>query len=560
MDTKKLILAVILTILIVFVFSFFQNRSNAGSEPEIASDLSETSNTQSSVIPDQYLVVADEEVIEQPSLEHATNIYSVQFSQKNASIKQILLLPSSEIGEAPVELLAADAAYPDPFSLFWNGVDQGTLYNAQKTSQGYIFSREFFHPNSSDPAHRVRVEKEYSFYSNEYIFDIEVRIVASEGSPSIEPYTLYVGPQIVEESLHIKQRGQETRTFSYMFDGKRKNVRVREYETNALTERVRWVGISDKYFSLLLIPDNLQYAYTLKRSNNGFLEEHALLVQRPQIKTEIVQDLYRVYIGPKKRNTLVKYSEGQNNSLNIQGLELEKVLDVRVLFGWLENILKAMLQWLYLLVPNYGIAIIFLTIIVKLFLLPLTMRSQKSMARMQELNPKIQELRERHGENKQKMNQELGELYRREKVNPLSGCMPMLIQFPFFIAMFGLFNNHFDLRGATFIAGWINDLSIPESILELSFTIPIIGWSAIRGLPFIFLATQLATIFVQPTASSPGSSKGQAAFMKYGLPIFFFFLLYNLPSGLLVYWICSNVLTMAQQGIQLLLQKRKKHA
>jgi len=132
-------------------------------------------------------------------------------------------------------------------------------------------------------------------------------------------------------------------------------------------------------------------------------------------------------------------------------------------------------------------------------------------------------------------------------VNPLGGCLPLLAQFPFFIAMYGLFNNHFDLRGATFIPGWITDLSAPDVIFSFGdFTIPLIGWTALRGLPIIFVGTQLlSTKFTQTATTS--SSSGQMKFMQFGLPIIFFFILYNVPSGLLVYWIFSNLLTVAQQ-------------
>jgi YidC/Oxa1 family membrane protein insertase len=117
---------------------------------------------------------------------------------------------------------------------------------------------------------------------------------------------------------------------------------------------------------------------------------------------------------------------------------------------------------------------------------------------------------------------------------------------PFFFAMYGLFSNHFDLRGATFIPGWINDLSQPESIVNFgNFTIPILGWNDLRLLPIIFLATQL---FSSKLTQAPGTtSNRQAKLMAYGLPTLFFFILYNLPAGLLVYWIISNILTAGQQ-------------
>jgi YidC/Oxa1 family membrane protein insertase len=174
---------------------------------------------------------------------------------------------------------------------------------------------------------------------------------------------------------------------------------------------------------------------------------------------------------------------------------------------------------------------------------------------MQTLQPKIQELREKHKDNPQKMNAEMAELYKKEGVNPLGGCLPMLLQFPFFIAMFGLFNNHFDLRGATFIPGWITDLSSPDSILHFDFTIPLIGWNDIRLLPILFLGSQILTSMLMQ--SSTAQSSGQMKFMQFGLPVMFFFILYNMPSGLLVYWIFSNLLTLGQQ---MFINKRRTRA
>jgi YidC/Oxa1 family membrane protein insertase len=204
-------------------------------------------------------------------------------------------------------------------------------------------------------------------------------------------------------------------------------------------------------------------------------------------------------------------------------------------------------------VPNYGIAIIILTILVKALLFPLTHKSYESTAKMQELSPKMQEVREKYKDNPQKMNAEMANMYKKEGVNPLGGCLPLMLQLPFFIAMFGLFNNHFDLRGATFIPGWINDLSAPESILNFgSFTLPILGWNDLRLLPILFVGTQLITSKIM---QNPGASTQQMRMITYMLPIVFFFVLYNMPSGLLVYWIVTNVLTAAQQYFN----NRKKH-
>jgi YidC/Oxa1 family membrane protein insertase len=140
----------------------------------------------------------------------------------------------------------------------------------------------------------------------------------------------------------------------------------------------------------------------------------------------------------------------------------------------------------------------------------------------------------------------MAEMYKKEGYNPLSGCLPLLLQLPIFFAMYNMFNNHFDLRGANFIAGWIPDLSLPESIFNFAPTrLPLLGWSDIRLLPFIYVGSQLLYGKVTQTPDQQGNP--QMKMMLYAMPIMFFFILYNVPSGLLVYWITSNLLTMGQQ-------------
>jgi len=138
-------------------------------------------------------------------------------------------------------------------------------------------------------------------------------------------------------------------------------------------------------------------------------------------------------------------------------------------------------------------------------------------------------------------------MYKQEGINPMGGCLPMLLQIPIFFAMYGLFSNHFDLRGAVFLPPWITDLSAPESIWNFApVKLPILGWSDLRLLPILFVATQLISgKFMQ----TPGAgTNAQMKMMTYGIPVIFFFVLYDVPSGLLVYWIVMNILTIFQQA------------
>jgi YidC/Oxa1 family membrane protein insertase len=192
------------------------------------------------------------------------------------------------------------------------------------------------------------------------------------------------------------------------------------------------------------------------------------------------------------------------------------------------------------------VAIILLTLVVKLLLFPLTKKGSEATLRMQSLAPRIKEIQEKYKDNPQKMNVEMAGFYKKEGYNPLSGCLPMLLQIPIFFAMYNLFNNHFDLRGAMFIPGWIPDLSLPESVFHFeNFRLPFVGWSDIRLLPFLYVGSQL--LYGKVTQTPDQQSNSQMKMMLYVMPIVFFFILYDVPSGLLLYWIMSNVLTMVQQ-------------
>ena len=206
------------------------------------------------------------------------------------------------------------------------------------------------------------------------------------------------------------------------------------------------------------------------------------------------------------------------------------------------------MEFFYKLIPNWGVSIIILTILMRFIIFPLTKKSSESSLKMQELQPRIQEIQEKHKGNTQKMNEEMAKFYKEAGYNPLSGCLPLLIQFPLIFAMYNLFNNYFEFRGAMFISGWIPDLSQGDSVMMLPFTVPFLGWSDLRILPIIYVVSQL--LFGKVT-QTPGTAQQNSTmkFMMYGMPLIFFFMFYNAPSGLLIYWTLSNFLTLAQQII-----------
>jgi YidC/Oxa1 family membrane protein insertase len=398
---------------------------------------------------------------------------------------------------------------------------------------------------------RFRLTKRYDFKPREYMFELTLTLDGGYSVPNFNfsgaAYTLAFGPQIGPQFDKLDNR-YEYRNYVTYVNGKRRMEKINDNNPVIINSRPAWAAIAGKYFTFIALPYLAQYDLNFSaKSEPGLPSASRLNIIRPPLNTSRTEDTYRFYLGPKTQDDLMVYNNGNNG----YGLRDAQIIDVANTKGFLSPLEKA-LKWLLLLcyriVPNYGVAIILLTLLVKVVFFPLTKKGSEATLRMQSMSPKIKELQAKYKDNPQKLNAEMAEFYKKEGYNPLSGCLPMLLQIPIFFAMYNLFNNHFDLRGAMFIPGWIPDLSLPEAIFTFStFRIPILGWSAIRALPFIYVGSQLLYGKVTQTPDQQGNS--QMKMMLYVMPVVFFFILYDVPSGLLIYWIFSNVLTMVQQVV-----------
>ena len=254
---------------------------------------------------------------------------------------------------------------------------------------------------------------------------------------------------------------------------------------------------------------------------------------------------FRVYIGPKDDNILKSVTAPNAPDTEIY---LSKVID----FGFFGVLVWGML-WLFKgfqgIFGNYGLSIILLTALVKVITYPFTRKAHASMKKMQKLQPQLVELKEKYRDDPQKLNRATMRLYKENGVNPLGGCIPWLPQIPLFFALFSLLGGAVELRGAPFLL-WINDLSAPDTLVELPFTIPLIVTQidAIRLLPIINgLTTWLQQKFVGNM--TPTTDSTQMKLMQF-MPIIFIFIFYNWASGFVLYWLCNNVFTIAQQYLQ----------
>jgi YidC/Oxa1 family membrane protein insertase len=239
---------------------------------------------------------------------------------------------------------------------------------------------------------------------------------------------------------------------------------------------------------------------------------------------------YTLYMGPRDLE-----------DLKVLDKDLERALS----FGWTDIIAKPLLHLLRFFnqyIHNWGVSIILLTILVKIAFWPLTHKSYKSMKEMQKLQPRMAKIREKYKNDRQQMNKEVMGLYKTYKVNPMSGCLPMVIQIPVFFALFRILGSAIELRHAPFML-WINDLSAPDRLFNFAFSIPFM--KPPYGIPVLTLLMGASMFIQQKMTPTPGDPT-QAKIMLF-LPLIFTFMFINFPSGLVLYWLVNNVLSIGQQ-------------
>lgn len=566
---KRTLLAVVLSVVVItgsyLVQSWFfpptkpvqPNQTNSQVVAEQPTAESPTGNA--TVLSEAPVVAAVNEVEPAAVAEERTiietDLVRVELTNRGGDIVSYKLKKHLDKGDF-VEMVLPGKEESHAFSVAFGGVDArpvSELFQVRKMSDTTVeFYRDFTIPGTGTEPSRFRLTKRYDFKPGEYLFELAVTIDGGYAVPPLNfsgaSYTLEFGPQIGPKFAKLSQNYEYRRYYSYA-NGKRKTEKVKPNAVTTISSRISWASIAGKYFTFVAVPDATQYEISLSSAPvPGIVETSRMFLTRPTIKSSKTTDTFRFYLGPKTQKALSVYDSPENNAYKLRDMNLGAAVDTSGFLGPLEAVMKWFLVIFYKVIPNYGVAIILLTILVKIIMFPLTKKGSESTLRMQALSPKIKDIQAKYKDNPTKMNTEMAELYKREGYNPMSGCLPMLIQIPIFFAMYNLFNNHFDLRGAMFIPGWIPDLSIPETIWNFApFRLPILGWSDLRLLPFIYLFSQLLYGKVTQTPDQQGNA--QMKMMLYMMPIMFFFILYDVPAGLLLYWIMSNVLTLVQQVI-----------
>jgi len=411
---------------------------------------------------------------------------------------------------------------------------------------------------------KTTMRKVYSFMDGEYVFKLDVLIHTAD-STGLDiggtAYTIRTSPQIGPH-FNAKQNRYERREFITYNGSKYKKVNLGSGQFKEFDKDFIWTGIAGKYFVELLIPSapekNKTSWYSSKVEINDYANAQAF-VERAAFTGSDVSDTYYMYFGPRNDKDLKRYNIADNNGWGLGGKKLTQALQTSGWLNWLEKILKVILEFLNKLVHNWGVSIIIMTLLLRVVMFPLSKKQSLGSLKMQELQPKMQALQEKYKGDQQKLQQETSKLYQEAGYNPASGCLPMVFQFLVLFAMYNLFNNYFEFRGAMFIPHWIPDLSAGDVVKTFNFNIPLLG-NQLRLLPVIYVATQLLSgkITQYGQASAPGQNQATMKFMMYGMPLMFFFMFYNAPSGLLLYWLTSNVLQIFQQLIINKMMKEKR--
>jgi len=297
---------------------------------------------------------------------------------------------------------------------------------------------------------------------------------------------------------------------------------------------VGWAGAGTRYFLTAMIPESVRDARARVVPPSGGMPP-VVELELAEINVPPGQSAardFRMYLGPK-----------ETERLDVAGAHLDEA----ILKGWfppLTNFFTAALTATHGFVPNYGVAIIIITIIVRLLMYPVMQKQMKSMKRMSAMQPRMKELQEKHVDDKSKQSEEMMKLYKESGFNPLTGCLPMFLQLPVFIGLYYALQGAIQLRQEPFF-GWITDLSAPETLFMLpGLDLPI------RVLPLLMGASMVLQTRMTPTTMDPA----QARMMNTVMPLMFTFMFYGFASGLVLYWLVSNVLGIGQQ----LLTNRRK--
>ena len=496
---KRTLLAIALSIAILLVYQYFFLKPAASPDTgrgivkgAAKEEMKQASATPAALIPKTDVTEAEREVVVD------NDLYTATFSSMGGTIKSVLLKHYSDESGKPI-VLKSDDVLP-PYSI---GADEGFQFahtpflirgsNVKLTPELNTASIAFDYSDKG-----ISLRRTYTFHYDDYAIDLKDEV---NGIPS---YWITLGKDF---GIYNKETARSVHYGPVVLkDADRLEFSAPKLkEPRIIKEGVKWIAQEDKYFFSSLVPKGPVDEVRVWDQNG-----EALVAAEFNGGT----NNYMLYAGPKENNRLLKYHVG-----------LEYVID----FGFFSIIARPLfwvLKLFYKVFHNYGVAIVILTTIVRIPFIPLVSKGQQSMKKLQDIQPRMAEIKEKYKNDPQRMQREVMELYKKHKVNPMGGCLPMLLQIPVFFALYKVLLISIELRGAPFMF-WIHDLSVKDP----SYVLPVI-----MGITMVIQQK------MTPSSMEPMQQK-----MMMIMPVVFTFMFLSFPSGLVLYWLVNNLLSIGQQ-------------
>lgn len=385
------------------------------------------------------------------------------------------------------------------------------------------------------------IRETYTFYPGSYEVGLDVEYINPSAFAETQGYELIWSGGIPFTEGDASTEAQASGVYARS-GGELTSITLYDQESEelSLSGSVEWSAVKNKFFTAVMIPDGTTEGAELSGRRIGELdspdgwEDYTSRL----LLSDMAQggDSYRLYLGPMEFYRISDYGLGLYDMVDYGYAFLEWF--TRPLATW---VIIPSFQFLSTFIPSYGFIIIIFAILVKFLLYPLTKRSYESMAKMSDLQPKMQEIKEQYEDNPQKQQEAMMKMYKEAGVNPIGGCLPMLLQFPFIIALWRFFPNSITIRQQSFL--WANDLSAPDVILNLPFEIPFYG-DFVAGFTLLMGISMVFTMRIQSSGSAAG---GQMKALQYIFPLMIFAIFNRFASGLSLYYLVYNIVTAGQQ-------------
>ena len=526
MDNKRLIVFLIFSLSVLLLWQKWQSSHQPPSAPVAQqSPVPSAQLTEAKPSAGGAAVEASSELQKSAVIQVKTDLMQAQISTVGGDLRELELTRYRDAKDAskPYSFLHSEGSrvYVAQTGLIGAGMPtHKTPFTSQAASYALQPGKDTLEVKLEAPENAgFKVEKIYTFHRNSYVVDVSYDI-RNTGGAVIQPYAYF---QLLRDGDPPEgaSRFAKTYTGAAVYTEKSKFVKadfseIAKGKTNyPNTDDNGWIAMIQHYFVSAWLPEGkVKREFYTKQLGPDLYSAGVVLPVGSIQPGRDGQLTVPLYAGPQEQNLLAKLAPG---------------LDLVVDYGWVTVIAKPLfwvLALFYKWVQNWGIAIVLLTVCIKLIFFPLSAASYKSMAKMRALNPKLQVLKEQYGEDKQRMNQAMMELYKTEKVNPLGGCLPIAVQIPVFIALYTVLLTAVELRNAPFML-WIQDLSQPDPYYVL---------------PLVMGITMLLQTKMNPAPPDPIQAKVMQI-MPIAFSIFFFFF----PAGLVLYWLVNNVLSISQQ-------------